>query len=116
MKPAKSPSLFQLRLRKFRRLKRGYYSFLLLTAAYAFSFLLPFVMSTKALIVHYNGQTYYPGLVSSLHDTFGMYESLGFFRDRKYPAKLFGGPAFLAEADYRKLQAKCRAAQQARDF
>ena len=37
----RSESLFRKRLRKFRRLRRGYYSFLLIVGAYALSFFLP---------------------------------------------------------------------------
>ncbi|MEK7486130.1 MAG: ABC transporter permease subunit [Planctomycetota bacterium] len=53
-------SLFQKRVRKFKRLKRGYYSFLLLTIAYIFSFFLPIFMNSKALLVSYKGKWYCP--------------------------------------------------------
>lgn len=49
-------SLFQKRVRKFKRLKRGYYSFLALLFAYIFSFFLPFFMNNNALLVKYNGE------------------------------------------------------------
>jgi microcin C transport system permease protein len=106
VKPAvKSRSLFQLRLRKFRTLKRGYYSFLFLTALYACSFLLPFFMSDRALVVQYDGKKYYPALKSYLHETFGFYEKLGFFKDQVYLAKDFGQPPYQS-IDYRQLKAK----------
>jgi microcin C transport system permease protein len=62
MTAVRSESLFRKRLRKFRRLKRGYYSFLAVTIAYVFSFFLPFVMTNQPLVVRYDGQYYFPML------------------------------------------------------
>ena len=56
----RSESIFRKRIRKFRRLKRGYYSFLIIVIAYLFSFLLPFVMSGTPLAVKYQGGYYFP--------------------------------------------------------
>jgi len=53
-------SLVAKRLRKFRRLKRGYFSFLLVTIAYALSFFLPLIANNIALLVRYNGSYYVP--------------------------------------------------------
>ena len=53
-------SLLQKRLRKFRRLKRGYYSFIIVVTAYVGSFFLPVVANNVALVVHYNGRYYFP--------------------------------------------------------
>jgi len=53
-------SLVRKRLRKFRRLKRGYYSFLAVVIAYATSFFLPLIANNIALLVHYNGSYYFP--------------------------------------------------------
>ncbi len=69
---ARSESLFRRRLRKFRRLKRGYYSFLVVAVAYAASFLLPFVMASHPLVVKYNGQYYFPMLRFHGVSEFGM--------------------------------------------
>lgn len=55
-------SLFRKRLRKFKRLKRGYYSFVIISSAYIFSFFLPFVMTSQPLAVKYQGQYYFPML------------------------------------------------------
>jgi microcin C transport system permease protein len=57
---SRSESIFRKRLRKFRRLKRGYYSFLLVVVTYAISFALPLLASNKPLVVHYQGQYYFP--------------------------------------------------------
>jgi microcin C transport system permease protein len=90
MNPRRSESLFRKRLRKFRRLKRGYYSFLFISAAYIFSFFLPFVMTNQPLVVKYNGTYYFP----MLH-----------FRT----AGEFGSAAF-GEPDYRELKRQFEAA------
>ncbi|MCZ6490465.1 MAG: ABC transporter permease subunit [Acidobacteria bacterium] len=83
--PATRPSvsLFRKRLRKFRALKRGYYSFLLLLAAYGTSFFLPVLVNDKALIVRYEGRFYYPVF-------------------HYYPPSTFGQEA-IGEPDYRRL-------------
>ncbi len=60
MTSGRSESLFRKRLRKFRRLKRGYYSFVLIVGAYVFSFFLPFVMTGTPLAVKYNGRYFFP--------------------------------------------------------
>ncbi len=77
-------SPFRRRLRKFRRLKRGYWSFLLITGAYAISFFLPVLMNNVAFVVRYEGAYYFP-----------------FFRF--YPASAFGQEAF-GEPNYRDLK------------
>ncbi|MDF1661740.1 MAG: ABC transporter permease subunit [Planctomycetota bacterium] len=58
--PKASVSVFRKRLRKFRSLKRGYYSFIILVTAYILSFFLPLLMNNKALVVSYDGELYYP--------------------------------------------------------
>jgi microcin C transport system permease protein len=89
--PAARPeSILRRRLRKFRRIKRGYYSFLLIAAAYVFSFFLPFVFNNVALVVRYKGEYYFPML-------------------QFYPAASFGQAAF-GEPDYRALRADFAAA------
>lgn len=80
----RSESIFRKRVRKFRRLKRGYYSFLIILLAYVFSFLLPFVMSGTPLIVRYQGQYFFPML-------------------RFYSVTEFGVEGF-GEPDYRALK------------
>jgi len=87
-----SQSLFRKRLRKFRRLKRGYYSFLIVVIAYAISFFLPLVANNIALVVKYKGQYYFPAV-------------------RFHRAVEFGQNAFGA-ADYRALRREFAAANQ----
>lgn len=81
---SRSETLFRKRLRKFRRIKRGYYSFLLVAGAYLFSFLLPLVMSNQPLAIKYNGGYYFPIF-------------------RFYPASTFD-QAVYGEPDYRELK------------
>jgi microcin C transport system permease protein len=78
-----SASIFRKRLRKFRSIKRGYYCFLLVVAAYGLSFFLPLLINNTALAVHYQGRWYFP--MASY-----------------YPASTFGQQAF-GEPDYRAL-------------
>jgi microcin C transport system permease protein len=84
-----SVSIFRKRLRKFRSIKRGYYSFLILTFAYGISFLLPLLINNRALMVRYDGRFYFP-LV------------------RYYPASEFGQESF-GEPNYRALAETFRA-------
>jgi microcin C transport system permease protein len=83
-KKQKSVSVFRRRWRKFRTLKRGWYSFLVLVGAYVLSFFLPLLINDRALVVKYDGQYYFPA--------FGTY----------YEAQDFGQRS-IGEAQYRKL-------------
>ena len=67
-----SQSIFQKRLRKFRGLKRGYYSFLILLGLYAISFALPALTNDKALFVQYQGRSYFPLFTYYEASEFGM--------------------------------------------
>jgi len=64
-------SPFRKRLRKFRTLKRGYYSFVILAVAYGISFLLPLLVNDKALVVYYEGRLYFPTVHYYPASTFG---------------------------------------------
>jgi microcin C transport system permease protein len=72
MSVARSESIFRKRLRKFRRIRRGYYSFVIVLAAYLFSFFLPLVMSGTPLVVQYQGQHFFPMLRFHGVTEFGM--------------------------------------------
>ena len=56
----KSESINQKRWKKFKSIKRGYYSFILIIALYILSFLLPIIINSKALIVQYEGDYCFP--------------------------------------------------------
>lgn len=81
-------SIFRKRVHKFRSIKRGYYSFLILLAAYGVSFFLPLLISSDALVVRYDGHLYFP-----------IFEY--------YPAATFGQQT-IGEPDYRALAATLR--------
>lgn len=72
IRPTRSVSIFRKRVQKFRRIKRGYYSFLILIIAYALSFALPILINNKALIVSYNGEWFLPLTKYYLAETFGL--------------------------------------------
>jgi microcin C transport system permease protein len=72
MSTGRSETLFRKRLRKFRRIKRGYYSFVVIGVAYALSFFLPLVMTNQAYVVKYNGEYYFPFLAYHAASEFGM--------------------------------------------
>lgn len=52
------------RLRRFREIKRGYYSFLFLSAVLITGLFGPLLVSNRALIVKYNGEYYFPTYTS----------------------------------------------------
>ncbi|HCA43083.1 MAG TPA: peptide ABC transporter permease [Bacteroidetes bacterium] len=55
-----SVSIFQKRWKKFKTLKRGYISFVVIVTAFLISFILPLFVGKSALLVHYNGEYYFP--------------------------------------------------------
>ena len=85
---------FAAGVRKFRRIKRGYYSFLLIVVVYAISFVLP--LSAEQ---HGAGRQI-PG------------RAITFRSCSYYPASTFGQAAF-GEPDYRALRAEFAAAERA---
>lgn len=68
----RSQSPLARRISKFRRLKRGYYAFLLIVCAYVLSFLLPVLMNGTALVVRYNGSYYFPLVTYHAASEFGV--------------------------------------------
>ncbi len=90
-KTERSVSVLRRRWRKFRTLKRGWYSFLILAGAYLASFLLPLLVNNRALVVKYRGSYYFPAL--------GKY----------YEARFFG-QRVIGEARYRELAEQFREA------
>ena len=80
----KSESLFRKRIRRFKKFKRGYYSFWIIVILYILSFMSPLLMNYKALIVKYDGKLHFP--------TF-----------KYYSGKYFGQDIY-GEANYRELE------------
>ncbi len=88
--PRRPESILRRRIRKFRRLKRGYWSFLVIAGAYVLSFFLPFLANNIPLIVKYEGAYHFP--------------MLHFYRAAEFGQEAFGEP------DYRALRDEFRRA------
>jgi len=56
----KNTSIFHKRWQKFKSLKRGYYSLIILSFLYILSFFLPVLINNKALIVKHDNEYYLP--------------------------------------------------------
>lgn len=89
--PAPGGSVLARRWRKFRTLKRGWWSFLLLLSAYGLSLAAPVLITNKALAVRHEERWSFPA--------FG-----GFHEGKEFGQRVVG------EAQYRKLQAQFEAA------
>jgi len=59
------------RFARFRHIRRGYYSFLILTVAIILSIFAPFLAESRALAVWYNGRPYFPTFQFMNMATFG---------------------------------------------
>lgn len=59
------------RFERFRRIKRGYYSFVILTTAIVLSVLAPFLAESRALFVWHKGEAYFPTFQYLDMETFG---------------------------------------------
>ncbi|HNL06437.1 MAG TPA: hypothetical protein PKH93_02615, partial [Chitinophagales bacterium] len=90
----KSESIFQRRVRNFKKIKRAYYSLIIIVSLYLLSFLAPLLVNNKALAVHYNGSTYFP----AIGDLF--WESIPV----QYHDASFFGQTAQGEANYRELK------------
>ncbi len=101
----KSASPQQLRWRRFKRLKRGYYSFIILFTLYLLSFLLPFLVNNRAIVVKYNDKYYFPGLVNYVHDTFNLGLANIYLADEFNQTGENDDPLF-GEANYRLLSSQ----------
>jgi microcin C transport system permease protein len=86
----KSLSVMQRRIRKFKSLKRGYYSFIILVVLYILSFFLPLLVNNQALAVHYKGSYYFPAFSDLIGTPY-------------YPGTIFGQEGVASNTDFRKL-------------
>ncbi|NOZ08066.1 MAG: ABC transporter permease subunit [FCB group bacterium] len=57
-----SLSIYKKRWLKFKTMKRGYYSFIILIILYALSFALPLFINNRALLVKFEGRYYFPAI------------------------------------------------------
>ena len=97
----------RLRWRRFRRIRRGYYSFVLLLGTYVLSFFLPFIMNSRAIVVRYDGNFYFPAAKSYLYDTFGYGRELIYLWS-EFNQTDDSGRIVQGEANYRKLKQQFR--------
>jgi len=102
-KTTSSLSINQRRWKKFKTLRRGYYSLIVLLAAYVVSFFLPLIINYKPLIVSYEGSWSSPAGRDFLNSIplFG-----GLFPSSFDPSTKYGMPGEESEANYRELQAR----------
>ena len=59
MKPAPH---WQKRMKRFKTIKRGYYSFLIITTLFVTSFFLEFIVNSKPLMIRYQSNTAFPAV------------------------------------------------------
>ena len=104
----KSRSIFARRLQKFRSMKRGYYSFLILATATFISIFNPLLINNRALVVQYEGTWSFPAVAefcSSL-DPIGICGGTGHHEAVDFGQRRIGEP------HYRQLQADFREANE----
>ena len=87
-----SISIYKKRWLKFKTLKRGYYSFIILFVLYGISFFLPLLINSRALIVNYNDEYFFPAVLDLLPSVSSYYPG------EKFNQQVPG------EADYRRLK------------
>ena len=114
-----SESILKKRIRRFKSIKRGYYSFILLISLYIFSFIAPLFINSQALIIKYSNDKYDDGEIFKdnnnnnnwdigepfedesnyyfpvLNDLFG-----GVFSSKYYDAKFFGQDSINGKVKY----------------
>lgn len=101
--PEKPLTINQRRWRKFKGLKRGYYSFYILIGAFLLSFFLPLFIGSKALMVSYQGEMYFPALRATWnHATWGVLQ-ISEYVSKEELGQEGGGDE---NVNYRELQAQ----------
>ena len=71
MKWIKLDPIMRKRLERFRRIKRGYYSFIVLSLAIVMSVFAPYLAESRALLVWHEGRVYLPTFEYLPMETFG---------------------------------------------
>ena len=96
-----SLSINQRRWRRFKSLKRGYYSLIILVVLYLLSFLLPIIVNNQPLYISYKDKTYFP----AIRDLGSSLPLLSFFIDKSFiPGEELGEVGNKGNANYRKIQ------------
>ena len=60
--PMKATPITKKRIQRFKRIRRGYFSFLGISILFVISFFLELIVNEKPLVVHYNGTTAFPAV------------------------------------------------------
>lgn len=98
-----SQTINQRRWRKFKGMRRGYYSMIILLTAYIISFFLPLLVNNKALLISYEGDWYSP----AGRDFLGSLPLVSAIAPSSFdPGEQYGEIGNKGEANYRELQAK----------
>ena len=91
-----SESILQKRIKRFKSMKRGYYSLIILVIFYIISLLGPLWMNNKPLIIKYNDNYYFPAIMDFIDFIPGINYPL-------YESKDFNQNINSIEADFRLL-------------
>ena len=86
------------RIKRFKTIKRGYYSFIIIVTLLFLSLFLELMVNNKALVVNYNGITKFPAVAEWVHNVFFV-KNMSFFNKRSD-----FGQIGESEVDYRLLQ------------
>jgi len=96
-----SESILQKRIRRFKSIKRGYYSLIAITSLYILSLLSPLWINNKALIIKYENSISFPAF----------WDLIDFIPGISYPlyeSKSFGQNINKLEVDFRLLDRTCK--------
>ena len=92
-----SESILQKRIKRFKSIKRGYYSLLLIIFLYIISLLGPLWINNKPLILKYDNKYYFPAIIDLLDFIPGINYPL-------YESKTFNQKSNKIEVDFRQLK------------
>ena len=92
-----SESILQKRIKRFKSIKRGYYSLLLIIFFYIIALLGPLWINNKPLILKYDNKYYFPAIIDLLDFLPGVNYPL-------YESKTFNQKGNKIEVDFRKLK------------
>ncbi|PCJ21218.1 MAG: peptide ABC transporter permease [Candidatus Cloacimonadota bacterium] len=106
--------VFQKRAQKFKQLRRGYISLLIIVWGYGLSFFLPLFVNNKAWMVEFEGKTYYPIVyeLPKILPGYDMGQSIPILKDliKLFPKRVYYNNQFGLEGEtpvnFRKLQNK----------
>ena len=92
-----SESILQKRIKRFKSIKRGYYSLLLIFFLYGISLIGPLWINNKPLILKYDSEYYFPAIVD-------LFDFMPWVNYPLYEAKKFNQKSNRIEVDFRKLK------------